>query len=290
MSIRKALIPAAGTGTRMFPVTKYLKKEMLPVVDIDGVAKPVIQFNVEEATGSGIDDIAVVVPAGSENCFARYFSDCVPAAYAHRYPEIVDHLADLGRRITYITQEQQEGYGHAVFCARDWAGREPFVLLLGDHVFRSEIEQTCIQQLSRVWDVCHSSFSAVNRTRPEELAGFGTIAGTRDPAMHRLYRVSELKEKPSVDYARAHLRVEGIPEDEFLSFFGMHVFTPEIFDALGYNIENDIREKGEFQLTCAQELLRTNTEHYRAYEIQARRYDTGCPDEYRATIAAVGKE
>ncbi len=294
MRIRKALIPAAGIGTRLFPITRSVKKEMLPVVDDDGIIKPIIQFNVEEAVRSGIGDICIIVQPGSEDVFRSYFSaadERLRKAITGK-PElekVFDDIASMGERITYVVQQEQEGYGHAVYCAREWAAGEPFVLLLGDHIFKSTTQTPCAKQLMDVFERYGVSVSAVNEAGESDLPYFGTIAGEFVDSVRGVVRVSEIVEKPDVDYARRNLRVPGIPEGRYFCWFGMHAFTPGIFDALEHHIENDIREHGEFQLTNAQELLRQREGHY-AYVIKGERYDIGMPLEYKRTVSLIGPD
>jgi UTP--glucose-1-phosphate uridylyltransferase len=131
---------------------------------------------------------------------------------------------------------------------------------------------------------CGRSMSAVARTHESDLRYFGTIAGERLKDAPKVVRVTHIKEKPDAGYARRHLRVPGLPRGHYLSWFGQHLFTPGIFDALKYQLDNDLRENGEIQLTSAQELLRQQEGDYFAYETEGRRYDTGIPAEYARTV------
>ncbi len=294
MNIRKALIPVAGHATRLYPITRVVKKGMLPVVDDDGVIKPLIQFNIEEAIRSGIDDICIIVPEGSEGIFREYFSspDDTLRKTIDAKPELAelfDDIAAMGEKITYVVQHQQEGYGHAVFCARDWASGEPFIVFLGDHIFKSRNAKPCARQLMDVFEKHGVSVSAVNEVPESELPYFGTIAGEFLEGSTEVVRITEIVEKPDAEYARQHLRVPGIREGRYLCWFGMHTFTPGIFETLGYQIENDMRQRGEFQLTSAQELLRQQEGHY-AYLMKGERHDIGLPIEYKKTVSRIGPD
>ena len=149
--IKKAVIPAAGFGTRLFPATKVVKKELFPIIDQDGRAKPVILAIVEEAINAGISEVGIVVQPDDREIFTELFkSPPKPELFAKLSPEnqaYSQYLQELGSKITILTQTEQEGYGQAVFCAKDWVGNEPFLLMLGDHVYRSDIEISCARQI-----------------------------------------------------------------------------------------------------------------------------------------------
>ncbi len=290
--IRKAVITAAGRGTRHYPATNSVQKELFPLVDRDRVTKPTIQIIAEEALSAGIESICIVTAKGGQEQFQRHFAP-IPAADqpAFRGKEAAlrqsAHLADLGRRITYACQDSPEGFGHAVYCAREFVGDEPFLLMLGDHLYLSGEERSCAQQLADAFKACRATVTAVQRTPTEQLHLFGTIGGetTDTPG---LYRAAALYEKPSADYAREHLRTPGLPEDTYLCLFGLYAFTPGIFDCLEELIANDIRERGEIQLMSAQAMLRAR-EPYFACEINGARYDMGVPEGYVETQIAFAR-
>ena len=283
-TIRKAVIPAAGYGVRMFPASKAVKKELFPLVQVDGVAKPGMQLIVEEAVESGVESVCIVVQPGGVRDFEDYFHGPLPDALQRRIdekPEVrrqYKRLRALGERVEFAVQHTQEGYGHAVWCAREWVGDEPFILLLGDHVHLSHARTRCARQLMDVFEAHNVSTSAVARTPEDQLHLFGTIAGRCVSSSPDVYEVTEIREKPSPEYARQHFVIDGLPQDTYLSWFGQHAFTPRIFDAIQYHIDNDIRDKGEIQLTNAQELLRQWEEEYYAVEIRGERLDFGVPE------------
>ena len=156
--------------------------------------------------------------------------------------------------------------------------QEPFLLLLGDHVYVSDHPQNlrCARQCVDVYAQYGVTTSAVKRTGEDLLHLFGTVGGSRVASGPDVYEVSSLVEKPSPDYAEEHLRVQGLRRGEYLCFFGMHVFTPAIFECLEYNITHNVRQTGEIQLTSAQDLLRQH-ERYLAVEALGERYDMGVP-------------
>jgi UTP--glucose-1-phosphate uridylyltransferase len=285
------VITAAGRGTRQYPATATFQKEMIPLVDRDGVCKPAIQLIVEEALESGIEQICIVVSPGGELVFQRHFrelSEEESPAFAGKRAAL-DQSAALGRMgqaLSYALQPEPAGFGDAVYCAREFIGNQSFLLLLGDHVYLSGEERRCARQLLDQWDRFHCPISGVARTPEEQLHLFGTIAG--EPLAQRpgVYEARELYEKPSPEYAREHLRTPGLPEGEYLGFLGMHVFTPDIFDCLAEQRRENRRERGEFQLTTAQEALRQRG-CYLAAEVCGTRHDMGTPEGLVETQVAL---
>jgi UTP--glucose-1-phosphate uridylyltransferase len=165
-----------------------------------------------------------------------------------------------------------------VYCAREWVGDEPFLLLLGDHVYVSAdpAGRRCARQLVEVFERAERNVSSVKRTPERLLHLFGTVRGEPVGGRHDLYRVAAMVEKPSPEVAERDLRTPGLRAGEYLCFFGMHLFTPSIFQRLEYNIQHGLRERGEFQLTSAQAAL-ARDEPYLAFEALGERYDMGVP-------------
>jgi len=289
--VRKAVIPAAGFGTRLYPATKAVKKELFPIVGQDGICRPAIQYNVEELVTAGVEEICLVVQPGDEKDFRDYFSAPDPVLEAKLKPQHLRYSRDLealGRCLTFAYQERQEGFGHAVFCAREAVGDEPFLLVLGDHVFHTSEGPSCSEQMAQIFERYQASITSVCRVSSDLLPHLGAVAGERLPENPSVLRITHLKEKPSLDYAQKHLHVAGLADDEYYCHFGIHVFTPAIFDCLEYLVRNDIRERGEIQLTAAQALL-VGREPYYAYEIEGERYDIGLPHEYARTVRLMAR-
>ncbi|MCT7986289.1 sugar phosphate nucleotidyltransferase [Laspinema sp. A4] len=284
--IRKAIIPAAGFGTRLFPATKAVKKELLPIIDRQGRVKPTILAIVEEAITAGIEEVAIIVQPGDGPLFENFFKTPLPPHHYHKLsPEnqaYSQYLQDLGEKITLLIQEVQEGYGHAVFCAKDWVNNEPFLLFLGDHVYLSEIELSCASQLMEVYNRVGKSTVALTVTPGEEIYHCGCVTGNWQD-YDDILSLTQVYEKPDLDYARKNLTVEGLTGDRFLTVFGIYALTPTIFDYLEANIRHNFREKGEFQLTTCLEQVR-QTEGIYGYPIKGRCFDTGMPDAYYQTF------
>lgn len=281
--VRKAVITAAGRGTRQYPASTTVQKEMFPLVDVDGLTKPTLQIIVEEALDAGIEEVCIITAPGDEEMYHRHFqglsADLLPAFQGKDWAlRESEQLARMERAVTYVNQPSPEGYGHAVYCAKEWVGDEPFLLLLGDHVYISaDLDGTrCAKQVVEVFERTCRTVSSVKPTPERLLHLFGTVRGEPLDGEEDTYRVTAMAEKPSIERAERELRTPGLRTGEYLCFFGMHVFTPAIFDCLGYNISHNLREKGEFHLTSAQAML-AERELYLAFVARGDRYDMGVP-------------
>lgn len=253
--IKKAVIPAAGLGTRFLPATKSMPKEMLPLID-----RPVIHYVVEEAVSSGIEDIIIITGRG-KRAVEDYFDDA---------PELEQHLKEHGRcdqlalmkkissfaDIHYIRQKSPLGLGDAILRAEKHIGDEPFAVLLGDDIIKNHTP--CTRQLIDVFNKTGSSVIAVEDVPIEKVSSYGIISGTE--VSPSLYRVNSIIEKPSREMAPSTIGA-----------IGRYVFTPEIFSCLKQTTEGVGRE---IQLTDGISLLMQSQEVY-ALEFSGKRYDTG---------------
>lgn len=253
--MRKAIIPAAGLGTRFLPVTKAMPKEMLPIVD-----KPTIQYIVEEAVASGIEDIIIVTGKGK-----RAIEDHFDNAY-----ELEQNLLQKGKldllekvqyssnlaNIHYIRQKEPKGLGHAVLCAQNFIGDEPFAVLLGDDIVQSDTP--CLKQLIDQYDETRSSVVGVQQVPDHETNRYGII----DPASTdgRRYQVNHFVEKPKLGTAPSNLAI-----------MGRYILTPEIFMFLE---KQETGAGGEIQLTDAIQKL-NEIQRVFAYDFEGKRYDVG---------------
>ena len=234
--VRKAVIPAAGFGTRLFPASKATKKELFPIVDRDGIAKPAILLIVEEALEAGIEEIIIIVQENDLDEFKSFFNEQITIENYNKLPrQFQDYsrrILDMGRRIKFVIQTAQEGFGHAVYSAREAVGNEPFLLMLGDHIYRSTGDVSCARQLMDAYQQHGTSILGLRLT-PEDADrqlrhGHGRV-GER---MRSVLNVTEFAEKPNLDYARTNLRVPGLPESEYLTVFGQYIIKPKLFDYL----------------------------------------------------------
>jgi UTP--glucose-1-phosphate uridylyltransferase len=259
-SLRKAVFPAAGLGTRFLPATKSQPKEMLPLVD-----KPIIQYGVEETLASGIDNIIIVTGRGKtaiEDHFDVSFEleQMLESRGKKKELDMVRAVSDL-IHISYIRQKEALGLGHAVSVTRELVGNEPFAVVLADDVILSE--RPCVRQLLDVYEHTGGSVLAVMEVPPEAISRYGVIAGEPQSfhgAADRLYRLRDMVEKPPAGQAPSNLAI-----------IGRYVLTPGIFDALAETAPGQL---GEIQLTDGIRHLLDREPVY-AYRFEGSRYDAG---------------
>ena len=286
--VRKAVIPAAGFGTRLFPASKATKKELFPIIDHDGIAKPAILIIVEEALEAGIEEVIIIVQEDDLADFHDFFNVQISIENFNKLPrhfqEYSRRILEIGRRITFQVQKSQEGFGHAVYMAREKIGNEPFLLMLGDHIYRSTIDRSCAKQLIDAYQQHGQSVVGLRRTPASQIGNFGTATGVWLEEQ-LLVSITEFAEKPTIDYAQSNLHMTGMSDDEYLTVFGQYIIRPEIFDYLEFNIRNNIRERGEFQLTSALDRLRQEG-GFLGLIISGSRFDIGLPEYYLQTVQA----
>lgn len=255
MKVRKAIIPAAGLGTRFLPATKAMPKEMLPIVD-----KPTIQYIVEEAIESGIEDIIIVTGKGKR---------AIEDHFDHSF-ELEQNLLEKGKLellsevqkstklvdIHYIRQKEPKGLGHAIWCARKFIGNEPFAVLLGDDIVKAK--KPCLQQLMEQYERINASIIGVQHVLNEEVSRYGIIDGKQ--IGERLYNITKLVEKPKQEEAPSNLAI-----------LGRYILSPKIFEILNNQVPG---AGGEIQLTDAISGL-NHFEEVFAYDFEGVRYDVG---------------
>src|SRR3989440_1025513 len=239
---RKAVITAAGRGTRQYPASTAVQKEMFPLVDRDGLTKPVIQIIGEEAIDSGIEEICIITQPGEEGLYRDYFrrlDDDMVKAFRGKDWAILESekLGAFGERLSFAEQHTPEGFGHAVYQAKKFVGDEPFLLLLGDHIYVSDIKDRCARQLIRVYEqYMLEAVTGVQPTVERLLHLFGTIKGDPIDANKGIYKAELIIEKPTIEQAREKLVTPMLPAGDYLGHFGMHVFFPRHFALPGYLI------------------------------------------------------
>lgn len=293
--VKKAVIPAAGYGTRLYPASKVIKKEFFPIVDRDGMTKPIIQVIIEEAINSDIEEVCIIIREDEQQTFLKYFNEHENLGFEKRISELPwasnesKRLIELSKRISYVIQKKQSGFGHAVYCAKEWVGDEPFLLMLGDHVYISNANVRCAKQIIDIFNKLNENVCAVMRTPEDMLHLYGTVGGKSIPDYKRLYEALEIKEKPTIEYAERNLQTDNIPLGEYLCFFGQYILMPDLFDYIKYLIDNDIKERGEIQLTSALEMARKQRGIFYVYETDGKRFDTGVPFSYANTVTEFAK-
>jgi UTP--glucose-1-phosphate uridylyltransferase len=252
---------------------------MLPLVDRDGLTKPVLQIIAEEALESGIEEICVVTAPGDEAVYRSHFRNYaanLSSTYkgADRAEEQLRRLVDLEQRLRFVAQPEPEGYGHAVWCARSFVRDEPFLLLLSDHLYLSSEKRRCARQLIELAAAENCSVSAVQATREHLIHQYGTLTGRRLPQHPEIYTIDEIVEKPNPTLAELRLGVAGLRAGHYLCFFGMHVLTSVVFHLLEELVRDNVRELGQIQLTTALNTL-AQEERYLALETRGSRFNLG---------------
>jgi UTP-glucose-1-phosphate uridylyltransferase len=255
MKVKKAVIPAAGLGTRFLPATKAQPKEMLPIVD-----KPTIQYIIEEAVASGIEEI-LIITGRNKRAIEDHFDKSVELEMDLKLKkkdellDIVENISNMAN-IYYIRQKEPKGLGHAILCAKNFVGNEPFAVMLGDDVVDAEVP--CLKQMIDVYNEYKTTVLGVQEVRKEDVNKYGIVA--HRPVEDRVYKVRDLVEKPKTDEAPSNIAI-----------LGRYIITPEIFSIL----ENTTPGAGgEIQLTDGlRELLKTEAMY--AYNFVGRRYDVG---------------
>lgn len=255
MKVKKAIIPAAGLGTRFLPATKAQPKEMLPIVD-----KPTIQYIIEEAVASGIEEI-LIITGRNKKCIEDHFDKSIELELELEKKDKKD-LLDMVRNISdmvnihYIRQKEPKGLGHAIYCAKTFVGNEPFAVLLGDDIVDSE--KPCLKQLIDCYSEYKTTILGVQTVAKENVSKYGIVDGIH--VEDRVYKVKDLVEKPNTEEAPSNVAI-----------LGRYIITPEIFNIL----ENTKPGKGgEIQLTDALKTL-IGTEAMYAYNFEGKRYDVG---------------
>jgi len=284
-NVKKAIIPAAGRGTRHYPASAAVRKEFFPIVDLDGKTRPVIQLIVMEALSSGVEEICIVTSPGDDQAFQDFFKgiDENAPGFKPHMREDSELLNDLGKRITYREQAEQLGFGHAIWCARDFAGDDHVLVLLGDHIYISNTSRSCAGQIVDAYIEHGGNISSVKSVPEEKLHLCGVIKTNSSTPP---WQVTEIHEKPAVDFARQNLQTPGVMPSPYLGFFGTHVMGPQIFECLSEMIRNDIRQYGEYQFTVAQSMLAQKSDYW-AVPIDGETYDIGVPAGFSVAQAVM---
>lgn len=258
--VRKAVIPAAGLGTRFLPATKALAKEMLPIVDT-----PTIQYIIEEAVKSGIEEILIITNSNKhamENHFDRNYEleERLTASGKIEQVKMINDIANLAN-IYYIRQKEPKGLGHAILCAKSFIGDEPFAILLGDDVVVNKTSKPALQQLIEAYEQTKASIVGVQTVPKKDVSKYGIVEpSSSHPAKGRLVKLTNMVEKPKMEEAPSQMAV-----------LGRYVLTPEIFDLL----ETQTAGAGsEIQLTDSIKRLMDRQAVY-AYDFEGVRYDVG---------------
>ena len=281
-AVRKAVIPLAGFGTRMFPATKLTKKEFMTVVDADKLVKPMLLILLESLVSSGIEEICLVIRPGEDHLYERLFEPLIDEQMI-KLPEQLrrynERIVDIGSKVSYVYQTAALGFGHAVLQSERFANEEPVLLMLGDHLFASNTDKSCITQLIEAHERNGSLTIGLFEVAPGEVESYG-IAKVKDLS----FKLSEIIEKPPQSLAESELICDG----KYYGVF-MYVITPEVYSTLAANFAGSIDCDGELQLTPSLDAV---ARKYGAFgvAIDGVRYDIGMPEQYRHTVTEYGKK
>ena len=264
-TVRKAIIPVAGFGTRLYPATRALKKDFFPIPCPDGMVRPVILILLEELVKSGVEEICLVLGSEEERIqytefFERPLSDEHLSKLNAEAQEYENHLLDIGKRLRYVYQREKRGFGHAVYQAAEFANGEPVLLLLGDTIYHSHSNKPCALQLIEKYEHYNQLMVSIHSVPLSDVSHYGILSGVWEDKERTILNVSTMNEKPKSSYAEEFLGVRNAGgKKEYYSVFGQYILTEEVFAQL----EEDIRKSDaegnstkEIELTAALEAVR----------------------------------
>ena len=250
--IKKAIIPLAGNGTRMYPITKVLKKAFLPIIDSDNIVKPAIMCLLEELYDAGIEEIGLVIDRDDVSTYDLFFkSELTPEVTQKLSKELLEYenkIRKIGKILTYIFQDEKLGFGHAIYMCKDFANNEDVLLVLGDQIYKSSNNKSCTFQLLEQYKKNNSLTISVSEIPLNNVFRYGILSGSVQ-SNNNYYKVDKMYEKPDIDYAKNNLYTTINNKKKYYSVFGEYIIKSEIFNMLEDNIKNKRTEKGEYELT-----------------------------------------
>lgn len=286
-TVKKAVIPLAGFGTRVFPTTKCVRKCFMPILDTDGLLKPALMIMLEQLIEAGIEEIALIIGEDEQEEFDRFFEPLSEEYYEKlpsdkRYCE--QQIRSIHNRVTYIYQKDRKGFGHAVWLARKFSEGEPILLLLGDFLYRSNTVHNCCKQIMDAYKECGKTLVSIKEVALERVVHYGILHGIWDEN-ETLMKVDTMVEKPTDDFAKEYLGVKNKRgERKYYATFGQYILTTEVFDELEKEIKSGLPSEGnEYGLTAALEKVREKDGMY-GFVPNGKSYDIGLPDSYRRTM------
>ncbi len=290
--IRKAVIPVAGFGTRMYPETRFVKKEFLPVRDRDGLIKPALLILLEELDASGIEKICLVIhPSERKHYEELLFSPISEEHYAKlpaRMQQYENRFRDIAAKVEFAEQREAKGFGHAVYQAAEFADGEPVLLLLGDTIYSSNTSARCARQLMDAFELVGDTTVALRRISPDESDKFGVFCGQWEDSQENMLRCDRIVEKPTPTYAREYLTMNARDGEALFGAFGAYALSTDVFDRLKYAIENQItNDRGEVELTDAIAWIAKNRT-VMGFVPDGQSFDLGNPEAYQRAVAEFG--
>ncbi len=291
-TVRKAIIPVAGFGTRLYPATRALKKDFFPIPCPDGMVRPVILILLEELVKSGIEEICLVLGSEEERIqYTEFFEHPLPEEHLNKLnseaQEYENRILSIGKRLRYVYQREKRGFGHAVYQAADFANNEPVLLLLGDTIYRTTTNKPCALQLIEEYEHYNQLMISIHPVPLAEVSHYGILTGVWEDKEKTVLNVSVMNEKPKASYAEEFLGVRNAEDKkEYYSVFGQYILTPEVFAQL----EEDIKQADtqgnhtrEIELTSALESVRKKS-GMMGIRLKGVMYDMGNPSALRRCV------
>ena len=288
-TVRKAIIPVAGFGTRLYPASRALKKDFFPIPDIDGIVKPVILILLEELMKSGIEEVCLVLGSEEERLKYRdFFETPLPEEHLNKLnsemQEYENRILSIGKKLRYVYQKEKRGFGHAVFQTVDFANNEPVLLLLGDTLYRSESNKPCALQLIEKYEQYNKPMVSIHPIPLSDVSHYGILSGTWEDKNETELNISKMTEKPKASYAEEFLGVKNkAGEKKYMSVFGQYILTPEVFEQLRQDIRQETDSSKEIELTSALDKVREQIGMI-GIQLQGKMYDMG---NYNALVNCV---
>ena len=291
-TVRKAIIPVAGFGTRLYPATRTIKKDFFPIPCPDGMVRPVILILLEELVKSGVEEICLVLGSKEERqLYKDFFDRSLSEEHLHKLnaeaQEYENRILDIGKRLRYVYQNEKRGFGHAVYQAAEFAGNEPVLLLLGDTLYRSTTNKPCALQLIEEYERYNQLLVSIHSVPLEEVSHYGILSGIWEDKERTILNVSVMQEKPKASYAEEFLGVRNSEgQKEYYSVFGQYVLTPDVFAQLASDIAQADAEGDttrEIELTAALEAVRQKS-GMMGVRLNGVMYDMGNPKALRRCV------
>ena len=288
-TVKKAVIPLAGFGTRVFPATKCMPKCFMPVYDMDGFLKPALMIMLEQLIEAGIEDICLIIGEEEQPDFDRFFAP-ISKEQREKLPENKKQLEDKIQRfrnhITYVYQRERLGFGHAVWLTKQFTEGEPVLLLLGDFLYRSSSEINCCKQVVDAYKECGCALVSIIEVPLERVVHYGILHGCWNNKEETMMKADRMVEKPTDDYAEEYLGVKNAKgEEKYYATFGQYVITPDVYDELEHQIRviGSPSEGKEYGLTAALDAVREKN-GLCGFLPDGESFDIGLPDAYREAM------
>lgn len=295
-TVKKAIIPVAGYGTRLYPATRAIKKDFIPIPCSDGFVRPVILILLEELVESGIEEICLVLGSEEERKqYFDFFDKPLPDEHiAKLNPQCYEYekrISEIGKRLRYVYQVEKRGFGHAVYQAADFAGGEPVLLMLGDTIYQSHNNKPCALQLIEKYEKYNTLMVGIHPIPLSDVSHYGILKGIWEDRECKVLNVSAMHEKPKASYAEEFLSVLSQDGSKgYYSVFGQYILTPEVFEQLANDIKLSDEKgiEGEIELTSALDKVRERKGMFGVC-LDGKMFDMGNPIAFRNAVIEYSK-